>query len=60
MTFHVRLVSQPDQAGGLVRLLAADAGASNLVMLPGMTRRPDGDTVQFDVPSWPRGVKRPD
>jgi uncharacterized hydrophobic protein (TIGR00271 family) len=51
MTFHVRLVSPPDQTEGLVRLLAADAGVSNLVVLPGTARRPDGDAVQFDVRS---------
>jgi uncharacterized hydrophobic protein (TIGR00271 family) len=51
MTFHVRLVSPPDQTEGLVGLLAADAGVSNLVVLPGRARRPDGDAVQFDVES---------
>ncbi len=51
MTFHVRLVSPPDQTEGLVRVLAADAGVSNLVVLPGTARRPDGDAVQFDVRS---------
>jgi hypothetical protein len=51
MTFHVRLVSPPDQTEGLVRLLSADAGVSNLVVLPGTARRPDGDAVQFDVRS---------
>jgi uncharacterized hydrophobic protein (TIGR00271 family) len=51
MTFHVRLVSPPDQTEGLVGLLAADSGISNLVVLPGMARRPAGDAVQFDVRS---------
>jgi uncharacterized hydrophobic protein (TIGR00271 family) len=51
MTFHVRLVSPPDQTKGLVGLLAADSGVSNLVVLPGTARRPDGDAVQFDVRS---------
>jgi uncharacterized hydrophobic protein (TIGR00271 family) len=51
MTFHVRLVSPPDQTEGLVRVLAADSGVSNLVVLPGTARRPDGDAVQFDVRS---------
>jgi uncharacterized hydrophobic protein (TIGR00271 family) len=49
MTFHVRLVSPPDQTDGLVEMLAADSGVSNLVVLPGSARRPDGDAVQFDV-----------
>ena len=51
MTFHVRLVSPPDQTESLVGLLAADSGVANLVVLPGMARRPDGDAVQFDVQS---------
>ena len=51
MTFHVRLVSPPDQTKGLVGLLAADPGVSNLVVLPGTAQRPDGDAVQFDVRS---------
>ena len=51
MTFHVRLVSPPDQTKDLVGLLAADPGVSNLVVLPGAAQRPDGDAVQFDVRS---------
>ena len=51
MTFHVRLVSPPDQTERLVGLLAGDSGISNLVVLPGTARRPDGDAVQFDVRS---------
>jgi uncharacterized hydrophobic protein (TIGR00271 family) len=51
MTFHVRLVSPPDQTKGLVGLLTADSGVSNLVVLPGTAQRPDGDAVQFDVRS---------
>jgi uncharacterized hydrophobic protein (TIGR00271 family) len=51
MTFHVRLVSPPDQTERLVRLLGGDPGVSNLVVLPGTARRPDGDAVQFDVQS---------
>jgi uncharacterized hydrophobic protein (TIGR00271 family) len=51
MTFHVRLVSPPDKTESLVGLLTADSGVANLVVLPGMARRPDGDAVQFDVQS---------
>jgi uncharacterized hydrophobic protein (TIGR00271 family) len=51
MTYHVRLVSPPGQTEGLIGLLAADHGVSNLVVLPGAARRPDGDAVQFDVRS---------
>ena len=35
MTFHVRLVSVPDQTRELVEVLAADAGVSNLLVLLG-------------------------
>jgi uncharacterized hydrophobic protein (TIGR00271 family) len=51
MTFHVRLVSPPAQTEGLAEMLAADSGVSNLVVLAGMARQPDGDAVQFDVRS---------
>jgi hypothetical protein len=49
MTFHVRLVSLPDRTNHLVQALAADAGVSNLLVLSGAAREPDGDAVQFDV-----------
>ena len=49
MTFHVRLVSLPDRTNDLVEALAADGGVSNLLVLPGAAREPDGDAVQFDV-----------
>src|SRR5271156_2447529 len=49
MTFHVRLVSVPDRTRGLVGTLAADAGASNLLVLPGAARGPASDAIQFDV-----------
>ncbi len=49
MTFHVRLVSLPDRTNDLVEALAADVGVSNLLVLPGAAREPDGDAVQFDV-----------
>jgi uncharacterized hydrophobic protein (TIGR00271 family) len=32
-------------------VLLADSGVSNLVVLTGSARRPDGDAVQFDVPA---------
>ena len=51
MTFHVRLVSPPDQTERLVGLLADNSGVSNLVVLPGTARRPAGDAVQFDLRS---------
>jgi uncharacterized hydrophobic protein (TIGR00271 family) len=49
MTFHVRLVSPGDLTAHLVDVLLADPGVSNLVVLTGSARRPDGDAVQFDV-----------
>ena len=49
MTFHVRLVSLPDRTKDLVETLAANVGVSNLLVLPGAAREPDGDAVQFDV-----------
>ena len=51
MTFHVRLVSLPDRTKDLVQAIAADVGVSNLLVLPGAAREPDGDAVQFDVRS---------
>jgi uncharacterized hydrophobic protein (TIGR00271 family) len=51
MTFHVRLVSPGDLTEHLVDVLLADSGVSNLVVLTGSARRPDGDAVQFDVPA---------
>jgi uncharacterized hydrophobic protein (TIGR00271 family) len=49
MTFHVRLVSPGDRTEHLVDVLLADSGVSNVVVLAGSARRPDGDAVQFDV-----------
>ena len=51
MTFHIRLVSPPDLTEHLVEVLLADFAVSNLVVLTGSARRPDGDAVQFDVPA---------
>jgi uncharacterized hydrophobic protein (TIGR00271 family) len=49
MTFHVRLVSAPDRTKDLVEALAADAGVSNLLVLPGTAHGSASDGVQFDV-----------
>ena len=49
MTFHVRLVSPADLTEHLVDVLLADSGVSNVVVLAGSARLPDGDAVQFDV-----------
>ncbi|HJZ27634.1 MAG TPA: DUF389 domain-containing protein [Streptosporangiaceae bacterium] len=39
----------PDRTHDLVEALAADAGVSNLLVLPGVARGPASDAVQFDV-----------
>ena len=46
---HVRVVSPQALTPRLVAALAAEPGVHNLVVLPGMARRPDGDAVQFDL-----------
>ena len=51
MTFHLRVVASGDQTERIVALLAAEPGVSNLVVLPGAGRRPEGDAVQCDVAS---------
>jgi len=49
MTLHVRMVSPPDVTELLADVLMADSGVSNVVVLTGSARRPDGDAVHFDV-----------
>ncbi len=49
MTLHVRMVSPPELTERLADALIADSGVSNLVVLTGSARRPDGDAVHFDV-----------
>ena len=49
MTFHVRLVSAPDRTEEIVEALAADAGVSNLLVLPGAAYGPASDAIQFEV-----------
>ena len=49
MTLHVRMVSPPDLTELLADALMADSGVSNLVVLTGSARHPDGDAVHFDV-----------
>jgi uncharacterized hydrophobic protein (TIGR00271 family) len=46
---HVRVVSPPGATNDLVERLSADPGVRNLVVLPGAARRPEGDSVQFDL-----------
>ena len=49
MTLHVRVVTPPDVTELLVDVLVADSGVSNVVVLTGSARRPEGDAVHFDV-----------
>ena len=49
MTFHIRVVSAPGATEQLVARLVAEPGVSNVVVLPGSARQPDGDAIQFDV-----------
>ncbi|MGO8730734.1 MAG: hypothetical protein ACLQK8_29355 [Streptosporangiaceae bacterium] len=43
------MVSPPELTERLADALIADSGVSNLVVLTGSARRPDGDAVHFDV-----------
>jgi len=51
VAFHLRIVSHGDLTERIVALLAAEPGVSNLVVLPGAGRRPEGDAVECDVRS---------
>ena len=46
---HIRAVSPTDVTPRLVEVLDANDGVVNLVVLAGVARNPDGDSVQFDV-----------
>ena len=49
MTFHIRVVSAPGVTEKLVARLLAEPGVSNVVVLAGSARQPDGDAIQLDV-----------
>jgi uncharacterized hydrophobic protein (TIGR00271 family) len=49
VAFHLRIVAPGDLTDGIVALLAAEPGVTNLVVLPGAGRRPEGDAVQCDL-----------
>jgi hypothetical protein len=51
MTFHIRVVTAPGATEELVARLVAEPGVSNVVVLAGSARQPEGDAVQFDVPA---------
>jgi len=51
VAFHLSIVAPADLTERVVALLAAEPGVSNLVVLPGAGRRPEGDAVQCDVAS---------
>ena len=46
---HIRSVSPPDLTPGLVQSLSSRPGVLNMIVLEGVARNPDGDSVQFDV-----------
>ena len=46
---HIRAVSPTDVTPRLVESLGANDGVLNLVVLEGVARNPDGDSLQFDV-----------
>lgn len=51
MTFHLRVIAPGDLTERIVAFLAAEPGVSNVVLLPGAGRRPEGDVVQCDLRS---------
>jgi uncharacterized hydrophobic protein (TIGR00271 family) len=51
VTFHLRIAGPHDWTERVVALLATEPGVSNLVVLNGAARRPEGDAVQCDVVS---------
>jgi uncharacterized hydrophobic protein (TIGR00271 family) len=46
---HIRAVSPADVTPRLVESLGANGGVVNLVVLAGVARNPDGDSLDFDV-----------
>ena len=48
---HVRVVVPTQMCAGLLKELDSRPPVHNVVVLPGVVRRPDGDLVQFDVAS---------
>jgi uncharacterized hydrophobic protein (TIGR00271 family) len=46
---HVRVVSPPDVSAEAEALLQGQPGVTNLIVLPGVARRPGGDLIQADV-----------
>jgi uncharacterized hydrophobic protein (TIGR00271 family) len=46
---HIRAVSPTDVTPQLLGLLGANDGVVNLVVVQGVARNPDGDSLQFDV-----------
>lgn len=46
---HVRVVAPGDRRAEVVRALEGDGAVCNIVVVPGVARRPDGDLIQFDV-----------
>lgn len=46
---HLRIVAPADRSEKVVDLLEGSASTSNLILLPGVARKPDGDVILCDV-----------
>jgi uncharacterized hydrophobic protein (TIGR00271 family) len=46
---HLRVISPASRTPEVLRLLTETAGVTNVVELPGVARRPEGDLVMFEV-----------
>lgn len=46
---HFRIVCPPDRATELLSALTVDPGVINIVRMPDVARRPDGDLILFDA-----------
>lgn len=51
VVLHVRVVTPPLHTDDLIAALTHDPAVTSLVVLPGVSRRPVGDLVEFDVAS---------
>lgn len=46
---HIRIICPAERSSGVQTVLRDQRGATNLVVLPGAAREPDGDLIQADV-----------
>jgi uncharacterized hydrophobic protein (TIGR00271 family) len=49
IVIHLRVVSPPERSAAVYELMLDDPAVCNVVRLPGVARRPDGDLVMADV-----------